>query len=261
MRLVSALVFATGVAVSVSVSAQVQRITRGQFLPSAGDITFSEKPVGTVNPVYAPADYGGTPDGPTVMFDGFFIGQSFGGASPPCPDGAALSGCVIGLPSSPLRLSAASPDTVITTDVSSANSPVLSGSPKFNGPIAMIFSIDVAAVGLEGGYFDSPHSTSITAFRRDGSLLGSVTNIGVGIEFLGLSTTSGNDEIAGLLFSLAGAETAGFAIDNLRFGTSQQVRGGTRNVPTLSDAAVAAMALALLALAVFHLRRRTNRQP
>jgi hypothetical protein len=255
MRWVSALVFTAGMVVSVCASAQLQRIARNQFLPTAGDITFGEKPVGTINPVYAPADYGGQPDGPTVTFDGFFVGQSFGGGSPPCPDGAVLSGCVLGLPANPLTLAVASPNTVIVTDVSSPNSPVLSGSPKFNGPIAMLFSSDVAAVGLDGGYFDSPHSTSITAFRRDGSLLGSVTNTGVGIEFLGLATTSGNDEIAGLLFSLAGAEAAGFAIDNLRFGTSQQVFSSGRSIPMLSDAALIALAVAVAGIAGRRLRR------
>lgn len=261
MRPFSSFVLAVSVLVSASASAQVVRITAAQFLPSAGKITFSEKPVGTANPPYAPADYGGVAGAsPNVSFKGFFTGQSLGTATPPCPTGATLTGCVLGSPSAPLSLAAASPNTSIVSDGANPTSPVLSGSPTFNGPIAILFDIDLAAVGLSGGFFDAAASTAITAFRRDGTSLGSVSNIGTGIEFLGLKTADGSNQIAGLLFSLVGPEPAGFAIDNLQFGTGAQIVGTPAvtllAVPTLSELSLIALGLILALGAAAQLRKR-----
>ncbi len=110
---------------------------------------------------------------------------------------------------------------------------MLSGSPRFNGPISIFFSNDVAGVGLDGGSFEAIGSTAITAFARNGANLGSVKNSVLGFEFLGLVTSDGTNQIAGLQFSLVGAEPAGFAIDNLRFGVAGQVTvpGDSQTVP------------------------------
>lgn len=198
-------------------SAGVVRVTAGGFTPAAGLITFSEFPLGTFNPPYAPAIYGGGAGMPNVSFGGFFTGQSQGAASPPCPIGAILTGCVLGTPSGPLSIAVGSPTTRIVDDVANSTTPVLSGTPTFNGSIAVLFDVDLVGVGLEGGFFNAIGGTAITAYDRGGATLGSVTNTGLGIEFLGLVTDTGTAAIAGLLFSLVGAEPAGFAIDNLRF--------------------------------------------
>lgn len=199
------------------------RIDSSSFVAGSGLITFSELPLGTVNPTYTPAMYGGGAGAPTVSFGGYFLGQSLS-ATPwiDCPGGAS-TGCVVGSPSGPLSLAPNAPNTRIVNDGANPTSPVLSGSPTFDGPIAILFSVDVAGVGLEGGYFDAVGGTRITAFARDGSVLGTVLNTATGIEFLGLVTQDGSESIAGLLFSLAGEEPAGFAIDNLRFGQAGQV--------------------------------------
>jgi hypothetical protein len=202
----------------------VVRIPQSSFTPQAGLITFSEFSLGTVNPTYTPVNYGGNPlTAPTVTFGGFYQGQSLS-ATPgvDCPGGAA-TGCVVGTPTGPLSLNPAYPNTFITTDVSNPTSPVLSGTPRFNGPITILFDKDMAGVGLDGGFFDAPNSTAITAFARNGSVLGQVSNTGLGIEFLGLVTSDGSAAIAGLQFSLIGPEPAGFAIDSLRFGLPGQV--------------------------------------
>ncbi len=209
----------------------IVRVDASAFVSGSGQISFSEKPLGTNNPVYAPGDYGGGASNPTVNFRGFFQGQHLG-APAECPPGAALTGCVIGTPSNPIALDAASPSVFSVNDGANPTSPVLSGTPTFNGPIAILFDTDQAGVGLDGGFFDNPNSTAITAFARDGSILGSVTNNGTGIEFLGLVTSDGSNRIAGLLFSLVGEESAGFAIDNLRFGTQGQVIGAGSPTPT-----------------------------
>jgi hypothetical protein len=173
--------------------------------------------------VYTAASYGGGADAPTVRFAGLFTGQSLS-ADPgvDCP-GAAASACVVGNPTGPLSLDFTSPLTRIVNDGANPTSPVLSGSPTFNGPIAVLFDTDQAGVGFDGGFFNATGSTGITAFDRAGNLLGTVANTGLGIEFLGLVTNDGQNRIAGVFLDLVGAEPAGFAIDNLRFGVRGQV--------------------------------------
>jgi hypothetical protein len=212
-------------------SAAILKIDESAFNAQAGLITFSEKPNGTINPVYSPSQYGGGVGAPTVSFGGTFIGQTVG--QQPIPTGARPSGVVNGTPTGSLSLLSGSPNTFISGDASNPTSPVLSGSPQFNGPISILFSTDQAGVGLSGGFFDSIGSTAITAFARNGTLLGSVLNTRTGIEFLGLVTSDGSNQIAGLQFSLVGAENAGFAIDNVRFGSADQVNvpGGGTQVP------------------------------
>lgn len=220
------------ISTNITAQAAVIRIDASAFTPQAGLITFSELPVGTTNPVYLPTDYGGNPGAPEVRFGGYFSGQSLGNANA-CPAGATVTGCVVGNPNSQLSLDAGAPQTAIVQDSSNPTSPVLSGSPRFNGPIAILFDVDLAAVGLEGGYFDAIGGVAITAYARDGSLLGSVANESGGIEFLGLATTDGSAQIAGLLFSLVGSEPSGFGIDNLRFGIGGQVVLPPTDVPEL----------------------------
>lgn len=233
-------------------NAQIVRVAEANFLASAGLITFSEFAVNTVNPVYTPALYGGGAGSPVVTFDGYFVGQSLSGnPGVDCP-GAAATACVVGSPTGPLALDPASPNTFITTDGANPTSPVLSGSPRFNGPIAVLFDTDQFGVGFGAGFFDAAQSTGITAFARDGTLLGTVTNNGTGIEFLGLIAT-GSKGIAGVFLDLVGNEPAGFAIDNLRFGVRGQVvvPGGT--VPEPATWAMMILGFGMVGLAA---RRR-----
>lgn len=220
---VMSIAFVALAASAVAASAAVVRVTEANFTPSAGLITFSEFPLGTVNPTYNPADYGGDPSAPIVTTGGFFYGQGLSTQpSVDCP-GAAASGCVVGTPTGPLALDPAAPNTFITTDGAFPTSPTLSGTPLYNGPIALLFSEDQTAVGFEGGYFDAVGSTGITAFARDGSLLGTVSNTGTGIEFLGLVTADGSPGIAGVFLELVGSEPAGYNIDNVRFGVGGDI--------------------------------------
>ena len=202
-------------------SAAIIKIGASAFNAQAGLITFSEKASGTFDPIYTPSEYGGGAGAPTVSFGGTFTGQTVG--QPPIPAGAIATGVVGGLPNNPLALLSTSPRTFITGDGDNPTSPVLSGTPQFNGPISILFNTDQAGVGLSGGFFNAVGGTAITAFSRNGLVLGSVVNTVTGIEFLGLVTSDGTNQIAGLQFSLVGAEPAGFAIDNVRFGAAGQI--------------------------------------
>lgn len=218
-----ALATAAVVGFAASANAAVVRIGDADFNAGAGLITFSEFPLGTVNPTYTAANYGGDADSPTVMTGGFFAGQSLSATPGVDCAGGAPSGCVVGTPTANLALDALSPDAYITNDGAFPTSPTLTGSPRFNGPIALLFDADQLAVGFDAGYMNAIGSIGITAFARDGSLLGTVSNLGLGIEFVGLASATGVAEIAGVLFSLTGAEPAGFNIDNVRFGVAGDV--------------------------------------
>lgn len=243
-KLTAAILFVTA---SMNVNAAVVRIDAAAFTPQAGLITFSELAVGTTNPVYTAAMYGGGVTAPTVSFGSYFTGQSISAAS--CAPGAAPTGCVTGTATGSLSLAAGAAGSFIAEDGANPTSPVLSGTPIYNGPIAILFDIGLAAVGLDGGYFNAIGGTSITAFAHDGSILGTISNEGLGIEFLGLATQDGSEMIAGLLFSLTGDEPAGFAIDNVRFGTIGQVIIPGNDVPEPSSIALAAAAMAALVMA------------
>lgn len=222
-----ALLLALALMLPGTASAAIQQVQEANFNASAGLITFSEFNLGTQNPTYAPATYGGGAGAPTVTFGGYFKGMSLS-ANPgvDCP-GAAATACVVGTPIPSLSLDGASPKTSIVDDGANPTSPVLSGIPTFNGPIAVLFDTDQFGVGFDGGYFDAIGSTGITAFARDGTLLGTVVNSQLGIQFLGLVSTDPNQGIAGVFLDLVGAEPAGFAIDNLRFGVRGQVDPGS----------------------------------
>lgn len=214
-------VLAAGAMMTFAADAAVIRVSAADFHATAGLITFEN--FNAINPVYTPADYGGGAGSPTVYTGGYFTGQSIS-ADPgtDCP-GAAPTACIVGNPTGPLSLDPASPHVFVTGDGSNPTSPVLSGSPQFDGPIAVLFSEDQYGVGFDGGYFNGIASTGITAFARDGTLLGTVVNTGLGIEFLGLVTDNGTPSIAGVFLDLVGSEPAGFAIDNLRFAEPGQI--------------------------------------
>lgn len=242
---------------SLPASADIVRVNESAFTPSAGTITFSEFAVGTTNPVYTPSMYGGGAGAPTVTFGGYFVGQSLGTTNPSaCPGGAITTGCVLGNPTGPLTLDPKSPATQITTDGAMPTSPILSGSPTYNGPISIEFSTLQSGVGLIGGYFDAIGSTGITAFGIDGSVLGTVSNTQIGDEFLGLVTSDGTASIAGLQFHLVGDEPAGFDVDNIRFGVGNQViiPGGVTPEPS----SLLLMGTGLLSIPAL-LRRRFSR--
>lgn len=231
----AAAILASGLMIAPSNAApSLVEIGAGAFNAGAGLITFSEFPSNTQNPTYNPSDYGGGAGSPVVTFGGYFLGQSPGSSNPAaCPVGAAVSGCVLGSPTGPLALDPNSPVTFITGDAAQPTAPILSGSPLYNGPIAILFSTPQAGVGLIGGYFNSVCSTGITAFDAAGNSLGSVCNSQTGDDFLGLVTSDGSSDISGLLFSLVGDEPAGFDIDNVEFGVGSQVTvpGGGETVP------------------------------
>ena len=113
----------------------------------------------------------------------------------------------------------------ITTDASNPTSPVLSGSPLFNGPIQGSFvdangkPATVTQFQLDAGYFDDLGSTQLTWFDSSGNVIGSQTNSELGIETFTIQVTANQSPIASWIIQEIGAEAAGFAIDNVSFPT------------------------------------------
>lgn len=105
---------------------------------------------------------------------------------------------------------------VIKEDSANPNTPILSGSFNYDSPVSVLFSVDVHAVGLTGGFFDSINSTYIEVYDRLGNIVGRAANTQTGIETFGFSTGA-QAKIAGFSFYVNGDENAGFALDNLRF--------------------------------------------
>lgn len=210
-------------AAATHAQAGVVQVGFDDFHPDAGFIRFGEVPMGTTNPVYEPNLYRGGSSAPVVSFGGWFVGQGLS-AQPAtdCP-GAVPTACIVGDPLGPLRLDPSSTQTFTHQDGSLNTVAALSGTPLFNGPISVLFSVDLLGVGFDAGYFDAIGSMGISAYSRSGALLGTVSNSRIGIEFLGLVSAGGREEIAGVQFELLGREPAGFAIDNLRFARLEQV--------------------------------------
>lgn len=180
------------------------------FVAQADIVTFSEFTLGTENPSRV---FENIPDLGTVeiSFGTNFVGQVRTGNSV-----VTLSDSD---PDGPLEFDTSSPAVFTTNDGASDTSPVLSGSPTFNGPISILFSQPVGAVGLRGGFFDAVGSTTIEAYDSDGNSLGSIVNSTTGFEFFGLATTTGENVISGVSFFITGNEVSGFEIDDVTFGT------------------------------------------
>ena len=84
----------------------------------------------------------------------------------------------------------------------------------------MLFSVPVAGVGLQGGYFNTIGATTIEAYDVTGLSLGSIVNSQLGLEFYGLADSSGTNIIGGISFYITGNEPAGFAINDVTFGAA-----------------------------------------
>lgn len=218
---------------SLAVPGNLIRLDQGSFNASATALTFDN--TGATNPSYT-ATVSGI-GSVTVTTGGWFQGQA-GGALGGNPSVITLTDATP-TPASVLTLDAAAANVFVATDASTPTSPILSGTPQFNGPIAVRFSTPVAGVGLSGGYFNAINGTSIEAFDVNGNSLGLVTNTQTGIEFFGLAMSNGERKIAGISFYITGNEPAGFGIDNLTFGaatvinelldTNDKLYGGTGN--------------------------------
>ncbi|MCC2308847.1 PKD domain-containing protein [Cellulomonas chengniuliangii] len=125
----------------------------------------------------------------------------------------------------------------ITDDGSNPTSPVLSGTPMFQGAIEGIFvspngaARTVDTLSLDVGYIDTPHSTAVNVYGADGSLLLSVDLAAGGI----VHTTINQVGIARFRVESISDEPAGFAIDNVSFPTPGPSGGVADTYVALGD--------------------------
>ncbi|ROO31351.1 PEP-CTERM sorting domain-containing protein [Salinisphaera orenii] len=210
----------------VAISAQAAVIPAGAdtFGADASRIDFDEVPLGTANPIYTPAD--GAANRGSVSFGGYFSGQSLGNVA----ECGASTACVSGTPNAGLSLDLQSSSTVTVTDSASSNNPVLTGLPLFNGPISILFGADQAGIGLSVGFINAIGAERLTAFDREGNVLGSITNDALGYSVLALVTDDGSNDIAGVQLT-ATLAAEGFALENMLFGQRDQLL----NLPSPGD--------------------------
>ncbi|MEO1450751.1 MAG: dockerin type I domain-containing protein, partial [Bacteroidota bacterium] len=111
-------------------------------------------------------------------------------------------------------------NTFITLDGANPTSPVLSGTPRFQGSISGTFvrpgtqePTIVESFMFDAGFFDEFGSTRIEWFDPNGEKLGQRINSTLGIETF---TISGGN-ISSWRISIVANEPAGFAIDNVSF--------------------------------------------
>ncbi|MBY0336738.1 MAG: FG-GAP-like repeat-containing protein [Acetobacteraceae bacterium] len=137
----------------------------------------------------------------------------------------------------------------ITTDSWTPTSPVLSGVPRFDGPISLFFDRPVTTVSLTAGYFDNTNSTVIQFLGPSGQVLSSVRNAGLAIG--SFSFSDNNVGIASVVARIVSTEAAGFAIDNVTLGAPVRSKSVTldpavvqlaeRNIGTLDLASVGSL--------------------
>ena len=241
--------FAAGILLATNAGAALVDLGPGSFTAQASVIDFSEWGLGTVNPsiTVSTASLGSV----TVSTAGSFVGQTVTGGSVRTITCSPTAG--------PLTLNTASGAATVYTandGAAGATSPTLSGDPIYNGPISVLFSTPVAAVGLKGGYFDALGATTIQAFDTKGNSLGSIVNSVLGFEFYGLADSTGAADISGISFYITGNEPYGFEIDNLTFGAASEVTGGV--LPGVPDtgSTIALLLCSVLGLALVQRRVR-----
>lgn len=108
--------------------------------------------------------------------------------------------------------------TFIAADTANPSSPVLSGTPKFEGTIHGTFVTAGSARTVSGfiidvGYIDTPGSVTVTAFNSRGIAIESTPITDLGIVEVSMSAPG----IAAFTVSTDGDEGAGFAVDILTF--------------------------------------------
>lgn len=111
-------------------------------------------------------------------------------------------------------------DPYITGDGANPTSPVLSGTPVFQGAIRGTFVVPgssmpatVSGFSLDVGYINNPGNVAVSYFASNGSPLGQTTADELGIARIAISRPG----IAGFMVHAIGEEGYGFAVDNVDF--------------------------------------------
>ncbi|WP_147795642.1 DUF6531 domain-containing protein [Cellulomonas sp. Y8] len=123
-------------------------------------------------------------------------------------------------------------DPFITGDGSNPTSPVLSGTPTYQGEIEGYFRTPSGAVRtvdhlqLDVGYIDDPGSVEVTTYGQDGGELLTVAADELGIARIVIDQPG----MAAFRVYAVENETAGFAVDNVTFPVDGDVPGITRPV-------------------------------
>lgn len=118
--------------------------------------------------------------------------------------------------------------TVIRRDDAAVDTPVLSGVPRFQGPIRVRFvqpetrlPATVDRFSLVVGYIDAPHQVKVDYFGIDGTLLGTVDLGEEGFNRVLIALPG----VASFSVEIRGTEEYGFALDDFSIGPTTAIPG------------------------------------
>lgn len=189
-----------------------------------------------------------------LNFGGVQIGERFAGQ---VLGFSGNSDTLSGSPDSPLSVVAGAPGQNLAILVNTGSNRLAGlgflGHPNFDavgeGAVAILFDNDQSEFGFQsvggnagGAVFDF--------FRRDGSLIATLTPANLGVDLFGFSREGGANDIAGI--SIYNTDPAGIAFDNLIFDVP-----GAGTTPVPAPAALWLMLGGLGALAAAGRRRQT----
>jgi len=121
-------------------------------------------------------------------------------------DGVTFSGVTLGPP-------------IIANDGAMPFSPVLSPNPVFAGDFNINFPSGAYNVSFQSGYWDTLGSGVIDVYNTSGGFLGSVTDTGLGPQFMDFSSFG----TIGHIYFNSYADPFGADIDNLTFTTTPEL--------------------------------------
>lgn len=203
MRLDAALARAVVLAAALAPgAAHAALVDPGAFAAAGPAITFgTDADIGATNPVVTVA-------GVSVAFGGSFAGQTLTGGF---PDTLATRA-----PSAPLALAGTS---TILGDLAFPDGPVLTGTPDFNGPVAVLFGQGVRAVAFtlgELGELGDASGVAVEAYAADGTSLGTLISSEFGLQQVRIADSLGR-LIRGISVFNNGDIELSWAIDTLTF--------------------------------------------
>jgi len=191
----------------------VYRVTASDFVPIPGIITFNEFSLGTTDPVYPAAAYGGSID---VLFGGCIFGQS---------NSFINTGFYDGVPDSPIVAIDSAGSFFNSTILNDPDRPgpdqrVLAGDLSVTAirPISMIFETDVVGVSFSLGGFNTFPGCVVTLYDRSANVLGTWQNTGPDVfEMFYFNSDSDTGNIAAVTIETLATETNGIALKNVQF--------------------------------------------
>jgi len=195
-------------------------------------------------------NYDGLIDADGATFGERFVGQTLGASGNSdtlagAPSGGGLT-LAVGAANQNLNIFTRAPDGNVLTGLGNL------GFPDFNaigeGAIAILFDNDQSEFGFQsvGGNLGG---ATFEFWARDGSLIATITPVGLGVDFFGFQREGGVQDIAGI--SIWNTDPAGIAFDDIVFDVP-----GIEPVGVPEPGTIGLLGLGLVGLGIARRRRK-----